>query len=115
PVQTAPQPPDPLNGGQADYSQVIEGKNGWLYYAQDMTSKCDPDQPISATVQDLTTLRQAIEASGRQLILVVAPDKSTAEPANLPATYPDKDCAAPASGPVWQGVGQPDKGRDLAP
>jgi hypothetical protein len=115
PVQTPPQPPDPLNGGQADYSQVIEGKNGWLYYAQDMTSKCDPDQPISATIHDLTTLRQAIEASGRQLILVVAPDKSTAEPANLPATYPDKDCAAQASGPFWQGVVGTDKALDLRP
>ncbi|HEX5114856.1 MAG TPA: hypothetical protein VFW65_06640 [Pseudonocardiaceae bacterium] len=114
-VQTAPPPPDPLNGGQTDFSQVIEGRNGWLYYAQDMTSKCDPDQPISATIQDLATLRSAIEASGRSLVLVVAPDKSTAEPRFLPPTYPDKDCAAQASTPFWQGLVDTDGALDLRP
>lgn len=112
---TPPRPVDPLNGGQTDFSQVIEGSDGWLYYAQDMTSKCEPDQPISATIADLVSLRSAIEASGRQLVLVVAPDKSTAEPAHLPANYPDKECAAQVTGPFWQGVVQADGALDLRP
>jgi hypothetical protein len=119
PVGQVPTPPppvtDPLNGGQTDFSQVIEGKNGWLYYSQDMTSKCEPDQPISATISDLAKLRQAVEASGRTLILAIAPDKSTAEPAHLPPTYPDKACAQEASGPFWQGVVQTDGALDLRP
>ena len=114
-VPTVPPPVDPRGGGQTDFSQVIEGTDGWLYYAQDMTSKCDPDQPVAATIAALASLRSAIEASGRQLVLVVAPDKSTVEPAHLPADYPDKACAARVTGPFWQGVVRTDGALDLRP
>jgi hypothetical protein len=87
-----------------DYSQVISGTDGWLYLAQDMTAKCDPTQPVSATIAALEQLRQAIDASGRSLVLVVAPDKSTAVPRYLPADYPDKQCAAAVAKTFWPAV-----------
>jgi alginate O-acetyltransferase complex protein AlgJ len=87
--------------GPTDFSQIVIGTNGWLYYVQDLTAKCMPDQPLSTTVTELNQLRAAVESSGRSFVLVVAPDKTTAVPRYLPAQYPDKDCAARAAVPFW--------------
>jgi hypothetical protein len=87
-----------------DYSQVIEGSDGWLYYAQDTIDKCTPGRPLAGTIDALRQLRSVIEASGRTFVLVVVPDKTTAVPQYLPADYPDKACAAAASGPFWHDV-----------
>ncbi len=87
-----------------DSAQVVAGTNGWLYYAQDMISKCTPTQPLSTTLNELVALRSAIVASGRSLVLVVAPDKSTVVPQYLPASYPNKDCATSAANPFWSAV-----------
>ncbi|HEV3357138.1 MAG TPA: hypothetical protein VG247_10105 [Pseudonocardiaceae bacterium] len=96
-------PPPSSTVGQ-DSAQVVAGTDGWLYYAQDMLSKCTPTQPLSTTVNELVSLRSAIEASGRSLVLVVAPDKSTVVPQYLPADYPNKDCANAAANPFWSAV-----------
>lgn len=87
-----------------DSAQVVAGISGWLYYAQDMLSKCTPAQPLTTTVNELVSLRSAIESSGRSLVLVVAPDKSTVVPQYLPASYPNKDCATAAANPFWSAV-----------
>lgn len=87
-----------------DYSQVIEGTNGWLYYSQDMIDKCTPGQPLATTISDLRQLRSVIEGSGRSLVLVVVPDKTTVVPQYLPEDYPNKACAQAAAGPFWQAV-----------
>jgi len=103
PIQ-APTTEPSVGGTGTASSQVIEGASGWLYYAQDMTSKCAPAQPLSTTISELVDLRGAIESSGRSLVLVVAPDKSTVVPQYLPAGYPDEDCANAAANPFWSAV-----------
>jgi hypothetical protein len=102
PIDQAP-PPGQRQPG-VDYSQVIVGSDGWLYYAQDMIAKCVPDQPLATTVGELVQLRTAIEASGRSMVLVVAPDKTTEVPQYLPAGYPNKDCADPVTNQFWSAV-----------
>ena len=105
PIQApSPGPPQSPAGGPADYSQVIAGTNGWLYYAQDVTSKCAPSQPLSTTVSELAALRAAVESSGRSFVLVIAPDKSTVVPQYLPDSYPGRDCATQAANPFWSAV-----------
>ncbi|HEY0804133.1 MAG TPA: hypothetical protein VGD84_03675, partial [Pseudonocardiaceae bacterium] len=104
PIQAPSPRPRPSTGGGAADSQVIVGTNGWLYYAQDMTSKCGPSQPLSTTIGELVALRTAIESSGRSLVLVIAPDKSTVLPRYLPDSYPGKDCATQAANPFWSAV-----------
>lgn len=96
-----------------DYSQVIAGTDGWLYLTQDMTAKCAPTRPLSATIGALRQLRAAIEASGRSLVLVVAPDKSTVVPQYLPADYLDKQCAAAVAQTFWTEVTRDDGAVDL--
>ncbi|HEY3606911.1 MAG TPA: hypothetical protein VGL06_05395 [Pseudonocardiaceae bacterium] len=98
--QSTPQQQSPA----VDYSQVIVGSNGWLYYAQDLIAKCAPDQPVATTVGELAQLRTAVEASGRSMVLVVVPDKTTEVPQYLPADYPNKDCATQVTNQFWSAV-----------
>lgn len=92
------------SGSTADFSQVVQGTDGWIYFAQDMSAKCRPNRPLTTTIAALRQLRADVESSGRSFVLVVAPDKSTVAPEHLPASYPDQACAQAAAGPFWSAV-----------
>lgn len=100
----SPDPQPPSSGAHVDFSQVVQGTGGWLYFAQDMSSKCQPNRPLTSTVAALRRLKSEVESSGRRLVLVVAPDKSTVLPRHLPADYPDRQCSIAASAPFWSAV-----------
>jgi len=93
-IQAPPQQP-------AVFPQVIEGNNGWLYYGEDVRAKCQPNASLDAVLQSVLRLKDDVVGSGRRFILVVPPDKSTAEPQNLPAQYEGKDCAKKLSDQFW--------------
>ncbi|TNC28001.1 alginate O-acetyltransferase AlgX-related protein [Amycolatopsis alkalitolerans] len=86
---------------QAGYRQVIEGKDGWLYYGVDAEAKCAPNRPLADTIKLIRQIRDLVVASGRQFVWVVPPDKSTMVPQFLPASYPGKECQQAAEGPTW--------------
>jgi alginate O-acetyltransferase complex protein AlgJ len=110
PLPAAPRPvtpsvPDNQNDQTSDgYPQVIEGTDGWLYFGYDMQGKCEPAQPLTTVISNLNRLRTAVEQSGRQFVLFVAPDKSSVEPQHLPATYAGKACATAVDTQFWQQV-----------
>jgi hypothetical protein len=100
-----PSPPEgPAPQAQAGFPQVLEGRNGWLYLGFDMQGKCQPSQALDIVVANANRLRQAVEQSGRTFVLVVAPDKSTIVPANLPGSYGGKECATKASAQFWDRI-----------
>lgn len=101
PVAGAPSDRQP---GQAGFGKVIEGKDGWLYLGEDIANKCRPAQPLDDTVAQLNRLRQAVEASGRWLVIVVPPDKSTVVPQYLPDGYAGKGCAASLREQFWDRI-----------
>ncbi|HJQ45323.1 MAG TPA: hypothetical protein VJ870_03220 [Amycolatopsis sp.] len=86
---------------QAGYRQVIEGKDGWLYYGIDAEAKCAPSRPPADTIARIDEVRDLVRSSGRTFVWVVPPDKSTMVPQYLPSTYPGKDCHQSAEGPTW--------------
>ncbi|HEX2130616.1 MAG TPA: hypothetical protein VHH15_03585 [Actinophytocola sp.] len=85
----------------AGYPRVIEGDDGWLYFGQDVISKCRPERPIDETARQLAKLRDIVESSGREFVLVAVPDKSTMVPERLPDSYAGKDCAEEATPVLW--------------
>jgi len=103
-------PPSTANGQQdqtsGGYPEVLRGKNGWLYLGFDMQGKCEPSQPLDTVIANLARLKTAVEASGRQFILFVAPDKSTMVPQYLPDSYLGKNCAATAGQRFWEQIDQ---------
>ncbi len=87
---------------QAGFRRVVEGTDGWLYFGTDALAKCHPEHPLDETMAALTALRKAVEDSGREFVLVVVPDKSTAVPEHLPDSYPGKECAEKVTPDLWQ-------------
>jgi alginate O-acetyltransferase complex protein AlgJ len=104
-------------GGSNSYTgeTVVQGTDGWLYLGEDALAKCSPVQPLATTIQRLNELRTMVQNSGRQFVFVVAPDKSTMEPQNLPATYADKSCADAASPAFWSAITTQGGALDLRP
>ena len=113
PAQAPPFAPQTQNGSSsglaeppiaAGFPKVIEGGDGWLYYGFDVQGKCRPTQSMDQVIGNLIRLRQAVEASGREFVLVVPPDKTTVVPEHLPATYVGKSCATARSEDFWRRV-----------
>jgi alginate O-acetyltransferase complex protein AlgJ len=104
-------------GGSNEYTgeTVIQGTDGWLYLGEDALSKCSPAEPLATTIQRLDQLRTLVQNSGRQFVFVVAPDKSTMEPQNLPASYADKSCADAAAPAFWSAITGQGGALDLRP
>jgi alginate O-acetyltransferase complex protein AlgJ len=84
--------------------RVIEGKDGWLYLADEFSLACAPKLRLSAVMDGLQRLHTAIEASGRKLVISVIPDKSTAVPQYLPESFAFKSCSAERRRDFWQEI-----------
>jgi len=81
---------------------VIEGEDGWLYLGDDIVSRCDQARSLDETITQLRRLRAGVERSGRRLVLVVAPDKTTVVPEYLPDSYVGQTCAREVSEELWR-------------
>ena len=86
------------------FPTVIEGKDGWLYLGDEVTSHCVPTENLDTTFDRLRRFRDGIEASGRQLVVVIAPDKATMVPQHLPDNYLGKDCHDAVQNDFWRRV-----------
>ena len=74
-------------------SPVVRGGHGWLYLTQDFTSACNPEWSMAAVERNVRRLDSIIRRSGRRLVLVVPPDKSTIEREEIPDDYALRRCA----------------------
>ena len=86
------------------FPSVIEGRDGWLYLGADVSGACLPSRSLDDTLDSLRGIRGVVEASGRQFVLVVAPDKTTMVPEHLPAEYVGRDCSSRAREEFWRRV-----------
>jgi alginate O-acetyltransferase complex protein AlgJ len=84
------------------FPSVIEGRDGWLYLGADVSGACLPSRSLADTLGSLRRLRSLVEASGRQFVLVVAPDKTTMVPEHLPAEYLGRGCSSQAREEFWR-------------
>lgn len=89
---------------EAGFDPVIQGTDGWLYYGYDVFAACRPTNPLSDVQRRLQRLRSAVESSGRQLVVVVPPNKSSAVPEHLPAEYTGRSCYDSYQQTFWPAV-----------
>jgi alginate O-acetyltransferase complex protein AlgJ len=88
----------------ADLSRrVAVGSSGWLFLAQDWTVACQDTGSSGWTAGQLGRLREALLAGGRDVVLTVAPDKSTVRSGNVRAAV-QRDCGAAARSQLWQAL-----------
>lgn len=94
---------DPAFGGTAT-PRVISGKDGFLFLADAIDNACQPNDSAPNTVQHLQRLAQLISGSGRVVLTMVAPDKSTVHPELLPTSMPKRECFDKYVNELWPGL-----------
>ena len=83
-------------GPQPRALQVIEGRDGWLFYGDEFVRACEPEATPESVVDGLRRLGEILRASGRELIFATPPDKHTLSGRFLPSDLPERDCAEQA-------------------
>lgn len=71
--------------GDSPSEEVAIGSNGWLYYSFSLSRPCLTNQDLTTLTETVTRAQRAVEATGRTLIVAIAPDKATIVPDFLPA------------------------------
>ncbi|WP_228713580.1 alginate O-acetyltransferase AlgX-related protein [Prauserella endophytica] len=97
------------------FPDVISGTDNWLYLGEDVKARCYPARDVNGVVTQLNKLREAVEASGREFELVIAPDKTTVMPQHLPESYLGKECAQQRAAEFWRRVPAEAGAIDLRP
>ncbi|APU12161.1 MULTISPECIES: alginate O-acetyltransferase AlgX-related protein [Actinoalloteichus] len=95
------------NGGgdrRVVYPKAIEGLDDWMYLGADVDSRCNSERSLDEVIDAVQRLRTGIEASGREFVLVIAPDKTTMVPENLPADYAGRDCSTEVGAEFWERI-----------
>lgn len=90
-----------LSTRDAGSQAVLAGRDGWLFYREDMLRRCAPAQPLDATLAQLDRLARLVTGLGREFVVTVPPDKSTIEAAMLPGQYPSRRCSEAAGRAFW--------------
>ncbi|WP_199430726.1 alginate O-acetyltransferase AlgX-related protein [Qaidamihabitans albus] len=108
PLQTTPDEPDDLR-----FPPVVEGRDGWLYLGEEIAGHCEQVQPLGETMAQLRRLHDGVEATGREFVVVIAPDKATMVPGKLPDDYVGKECHRRMVGEFWKAVTAEDYVVDL--
>ncbi len=98
---------DPAFGGGAT-ARVIRGDDGFLFLADAIDTACSPHAPVAETVANLDRLATIIERSGREMVAMVAPDKSTVHPQLLPDDLATFDCFEQYTEDLWTSLSAAD-------
>jgi hypothetical protein len=70
--------------GDNPNQEVTIGTNGWLYYTYSLTRPCLTPDDVAVFVDVLDRATRVVDATGRHLIVAIAPDKATIIPEFLP-------------------------------
>lgn len=85
----------------ATASQVITGRDGWLFLQGVFNRACTPFVSFEFAASRWEELLRVIRDSGRRVELLVAPDKSTIYPEYVAADTPDLLCALHGTAALW--------------
>lgn len=66
--------------GDNPNEEVTLGTNGWLYYTFSLTRSCLSNQEVVAIADAIDRAEQVVAATGRELVIAIAPDKASIIP-----------------------------------
>lgn len=78
-----------------------EGDDQWLYFGRDFQNACHPSAGVERTVARLERLATLLRGAGKDVVVVVAPDKSSIVTDQLPERYLGRTCAAERKAQFW--------------
>lgn len=88
------------------YPKVIEGADGWLFSGDDVAVSCEPVLSIPVIMDGFQKLADAAATSGRKIVIMIAPDKSSAHPEKLPDQFAGKACMHEKHDAFWAAAKQ---------
>lgn len=91
---------DPAFGGGSS-PRVVRGDDGFLFLADAIDNACAPHLTAAETADNLDALATAIADSGRTVLTMVAPDKSSVHPGLLPASLEKRACFDAYTEQLW--------------
>jgi alginate O-acetyltransferase complex protein AlgJ len=100
----------PVKGGSPPpptASQVVVGRDGWLFLRGVFYRACAPFIPFGTAARRWEELLSVIRQSGRKAILVVPPDKSTIYPEYVASDTPDLSCWMAGTQALWKVIESP--------
>lgn len=98
----APQATPTLSAAAPRPARVVEGSDGYLFIAQDWTVACQDTGQARRVATAARDLAAALEAGGREAVVVVGPDKSTVVARAVPRVVPDRTCGAASRAALWR-------------
>jgi len=104
-------PPKPAAAAPAPVDKAVAGKSGWLFLDGELSRACYPFMPWPGAIARWERLAAIIRRSGRRVVLVFPPDKSTIHPEYLPDSYPQRGCAPAGHRAAWRAI---ERARDPA-
>lgn len=88
-------------GAAGQATRVDEGKDGWLYLADEFTAACSPTVPIERALGAWRRLVSIVRASGRRAVVLVAPDKGSVYPEHVSLGPRTSACARRGKERLW--------------
>ena len=106
PAARATQPPP----GQ----RAIEGRDGWIFLDGELLRACARFIPYATAMNRWVSMVNTIRRSGRRVVLVIPPDKSTIYPEKIGGKNPAADCMAEKRAEAWRAM-ESTGNRDVVP
>ncbi len=83
---------------------VVRGRDDWLYLGEELANACKQRVPWSLAIRRFEQLVSIVRASGRRVVFLIPPDKSTIYPEYLPSSYAGEQCAAAGRARTWAAI-----------
>ncbi len=110
-------PPPPLPAVSPNAAVVI-GLDSWLYLAETLDQTCNAATVYDRLIVEIENTREVVEASGRDFVYTVPPNKATIYPDTVPAGTWAASCADENSAALYSALnaaGHPDYADLLVP
>ncbi len=93
------------NGGaQAGHPVVAVGRDHWIFLQGELDTACSPPVDFDTAVQRWDTFIRTIRASGRRVVLLITPEKSTIYPEYVAPNTISWRCAQPHKSTLWSKI-----------
>jgi hypothetical protein len=91
-------------GARAQHPIVAVGRDGWFYLQGEIDTVCKPPVAFGAAVARWDRFLRIVRASGRNVVLVVAPEKSTIYPEHVDPKTVWWPCARLQKAVLWADI-----------
>jgi alginate O-acetyltransferase complex protein AlgJ len=91
-------------GAHASHPVAVTGRDGWIFLQGEIDNACDPPVDFHTAAARWSRFVRIVRASGRSVVLMVAPEKSTIYPELVAPKTIDWKCAHRQKARLWSEI-----------